>query len=244
MIRRLSAALAALALLLTMAVPVLAGGWAEIVADAQTTEPPVEGQPVGVGFLVLQHGETPAGWETPTVHFTDASTGETIDAAAKNDRPDGHFTASVTLPHAGYWSWQVTLQDLESNHVPVMLTVRTATGALPPFDPTIALTAIERARGDVATQVTENLMVEIGRLDSLREDQERRISALQTQVSTLTAERDALASGGDSGSLPILAVVTLAVLAGALAGFAMSWLAGRPGPRVALREAPRGVDPA
>ena len=62
MIRRLAAALAALALLLTLTVPVLAGGWAEIVADAQTTEtPPVEGQPIDIGFVVLQHGETPAG---------------------------------------------------------------------------------------------------------------------------------------------------------------------------------------
>ena len=34
MIRRLAAALAAIALLLALAVPVMAGGWADIVADA------------------------------------------------------------------------------------------------------------------------------------------------------------------------------------------------------------------
>ena len=99
MIRRLAAALAALAMLLILAVPAFAGGWAEIVADAQTTtEPPVEGQPIDIGFLVLQHGVTPAGWETATVHFTNASTGETMDVVARNDRPDGHFFATATLP--------------------------------------------------------------------------------------------------------------------------------------------------
>ena len=124
MIRRLAAAVAALALLLTMTVPVLAGGWAEIVADAQTTtEPPVEGQPLDVGFVVLQHGQTPAGWETATVHFTNASTGQTIDVTATNDRPDGHFVATATLPEAGAWTWKVTLKDLASEQAPIALTV-------------------------------------------------------------------------------------------------------------------------
>ena len=97
MIRRLAATLAAVALLLALAAPVLAGGWAEIMADAQTVEPPVEGKPTVVGFRVLQHGETPAPWETATVHFTNTSTGETLDVVATNDREDGHFTATATL---------------------------------------------------------------------------------------------------------------------------------------------------
>ena len=56
MFRRLTAALAAFALLLLLAVPVAAGGWAEIVADGQTTTtdtPPTEGQPIDIGFVVL-----------------------------------------------------------------------------------------------------------------------------------------------------------------------------------------------
>jgi len=129
MIRRLAAAVAALALLLTLTVPVLAGGWAEIVADAQTTtEPPVEGQPLDVGFVVLQHGQTPAGWETATVHFTNVSTGQTIDVTATNDRPDGHFVATATLPEAGAWTWRVTLKDLASEQAPIALTVTSAPG--------------------------------------------------------------------------------------------------------------------
>jgi hypothetical protein len=235
MFRRLAATIAALALLLTLAVPVFAGGWAEIVADAQTTtEPPKEGEPIDVGFLVLQHGVTPAGWETATVHFTNTSTGKTMDVVATNDRPDGHFVATATLPEAGFWSWQVTLQDLQSDHLPIALTVRTAAGELPGYDPAKA------ASGQVLPDIT--------RLESMIRAEQARTDALTAQVTAIASERDALASQlaatEGSGGLPILAVLTLAVLAGATAGFAMAWLAGRPGPTVKVGQAPRGVGPA
>jgi hypothetical protein len=181
MIRRLAAAVAALALLLSLTVPVLAGGWAEIVADAQTTEPPVEGQPLDVGFVVLQHGETPAGWETATVHFTNASTGQTIDVTATNDRPDGHFVATATLPAAGDWTWRVTLKDLASDHAPVALTVKAATGQ---------------------------------------------------------------AAAADAVGLPLIAVLALVVLIGAVAAFAIAWRARRTRSGVKVSPAPRGADPA
>ena len=130
MIRRLAATLAAFALLLILAVPVLAGGWAEIVADAQTTtEPPVEGQPIAVGFRVLQHGVTPAGWETATVHFTNASTGKTMDVVA-TERPsgralrrDGHAARGGLLELAGDASRTSRATTCRST-----LTVRTAAG--------------------------------------------------------------------------------------------------------------------
>lgn len=237
MFRRLTAALAALALLLLLAVPVAAGGWAEIVADAQTTTtetPPTEGQPIDIGFLVLQHGMTPAGWETATVHFTNASTGKTMDVVARNDRPDGHFIATVTLPEAGFWSWQVTLRDLGSQHLPVALTVRTAAGEVPGYDP--AMTA------------GNQVLPEITRLEAMILAEQVKTNGLTEQVAAISGERDALAprlaAAEDAGGLPILAVLTLAGLAGATAGFAMAWLAGRPGPTVKVSPAPRGVDPA
>jgi len=242
MTHRLAASIAALALLLTLAAPVLAGGWAEIVADAQTSEqPPVEGQPVDVGFVVLQHGVTPAPWETATVHFTNASTGETIDVAATNDRPDGHFVATATLPDAGFWSWQVTLQNLESQQLPIALTVRTAAGEVPAYDPSMTATAIARAKRDVSNDLGAQFGPEIARLDNLLRVEQAKTDALDKQNRELAAR---VAATEGSGSLPILAVVTLAVLAGAAAGFAMTWLAGRPGPSVTVSPAPRGADPA
>jgi len=241
MIHRLAASLAAFALLMTLAVPVLAGGWAEIVADAQTTKPPVEGQPVEVGFVVLQHGVTPAPWETATVHFTNASTGESIDVVATNDRTDGHFVATATLPDAGFWSWQVTLQDLQSQHLPIALTVRTAAGEVPAYDPSLTTTAIARAKQDVTNDLSARIYPEIERLDNQLRIEQAKSDALVKQNTALAARVTAAES---SGGMPILAVIAVAVLAGAVAGFAMTWLAGRPGPTLTVSPAPRGADPA
>ncbi len=183
-------------------------------ADETPETPPTEGQPIDIGFIVLQHGMTPAPWETATVHFTNTSTGKTMDVVAKNDRSDGHFIATVTPPEAGFWSWQVTLQDLQSDHLPIALTVRTAAGEVPGYDP--GMTAV-------------NPSADIARLDAMIRAEQVKTNSLTEQVAALTAERDALAAA-DGGGLPILAVLTLAILAGATAGFAMTWLAGRPGP--------------
>lgn len=251
MIRRIAATVAALAMLLMLAVPVMAGGWAEIVADAQTTTPPVEGQPIDIGFKVMQHGVTPAPWETATVHFVDISTGDKFDVVATNDDPNGHFSATATMPHAGFWSWQVTLQNLESAHVPVTIAVKTANGKLPSMDPASLMAAIDRAKSAIRTEVTTQFGGQIDQLAQQGDADRSRIASLQSQVNLLKEDRNkllaraaALENGG--GSLPILAVISLAVLSGAAAGFAMTWLAGRPAPRpkVGLSPAPRGADPA
>jgi hypothetical protein len=250
MIRRTAAVIAATAMLLVLAAPVLAGGWAEIVADGQI-KTPSEGTPVEVGFKVLQHGETPAPWETATVHFTNSSTGETFDVAAKNDRPDGHFVATATMPDAGYWSWQVTLKDLESQHVPVRMTVLTASGATPPFDPSTVLTAIDQAKIDVTNSVNERVYADIERLNVENDGQRARLDYLGRELENVTADRDALAARVGAmegvGGLPLLAVISLSVLGGSAAGFAMAWLAGRQSKRddaaAPVLNPQRGADP-
>ena len=258
MTRRIASVLAAFGLLLALAAPVLAGGWANIVADTQTGQPPVEGQPTTIGFTVLQHGVTPAPWETATVHFTDSSTGETVDVVSKNDDPNGHFTARVTLPHMGYWTWSVTLKDLLSQGSPVTIAVRSKSGQLPVVDVSSVLSAIDRAKTEMRAELTNTVGPQFEQIDQSAQSMRARIDYLDAQVSTLGKERaalqarvdamqagtDALGNGGPS--LPILGVISLAVLAGGAAGFAMSWLAGRPGPtpRVTFNPAPRGVDPA
>ena len=189
MIRRIAAVLAASAIFLVLAVPVLAGGWADIVADAQTGKPPVEGQPTEVGFTVLQHGVTPAPWETATVHFTDSATGESFDVTATNDRDDGHFVAKATLPHAGYWSWQVTLRDLLSQQVPVRMTVLTRTGPTPPFDPATLMAAVDQAKVDVTKTVTEGVGADVERLGANAERQRATIGRLESATRQLAALR-------------------------------------------------------
>lgn len=252
MIRRIAAIVAATAMLLVLAVPVLAGGWADIVADGGTTTPK-EGGSVEIGFRVMQHGVTPAPWESATVHFVNSSTGTAFDVAAKNDDPNGHFVATATIPEAGFWSWQVTLANLASDHTPVRMTVLTASGATPAFDPSSLLAAIDRAKADAVTSVTDQVYADIGRLQTQDDAYRTRIDNLNAQVRDLAGERDALATRvsaleGNSDGLPILAIITIAVLAGSAAGFAMAWLAGRA-PRnersaVALSPTPQGADPA
>ena len=112
--------------------------------------------------------------------------------------------------------------------------MRTASGELPGYDP--AMTA------------GNQVLPEITRLEAMIRAEQIKTDGLTEQVAAITGERDALATrlaaAEDAGGLPILAVIMLAVLAGASAGFAMSWLAGRPAPTVKVSPAPRGVDPA
>lgn len=242
MIRRLAATLAALSLLLILAVPAAAGGWAEIVPDAAATTEPREGTLTTVGFTVLQHGITPAPWERPTVHFADPASGATMDVVATNDREDGHFTANVTFPAAGYWTWQVTLRDLASDHLPVALTVLTAAGTTPVFDPATSLSAIARVKQQVTDELSGRFYPELERIDAELALQRSINDRLTSQLAAVTDEPD----GGVAPSL-VAVTVLIAILAGAAAGFAMSWLAGRPAPReidVTFSPAPREADPA
>jgi hypothetical protein len=249
MIRRLAATLAALAMLLVLAVPVMAGGWAEIVADGQTVTPK-EGASTEVGFKVMQHGETPAPWENATVHFTNSSTGTSFDVAAKNDRADGHFIATATMPEAGFWSWQVTLANLESDHQPVHMTVLTKAGATPPLDPSTLLAAIDRAKAEAIADVGRRVDPAIERLETQDAGYRTRIDNLNAQVRDLTAKLEraegTTAVPDAGGAIPVLGVIAISVLAGATAGFLMAWLAGRPQKTpsgVALKPASRGADP-
>jgi hypothetical protein len=250
MIRRTAAVVAAMAMLLILAVPVLAGGWADIVADGQTTTPR-EGTSVEIGFRVMQHGVTPAPWETATVHFANASTGAAFDVVAKNDDPNGHFMARATMPEAGFWTWKVTLGSLLTEQTPVTMTVLTKSGAEPAIDSAALLTAIDRAKSDAIRDVSDRVAPDIGRLLADSDAYRARLDNLNAQVRDLTSERSALEARVSSlegaGGGTLLGVVSLAVLAGAAAGFAMTWLAGRgarnDAPAVTLSRTPRGVDP-
>jgi hypothetical protein len=242
--RPVAPAILAIGLLLALVAPALAGGWAEVRADAATTtEPPREGQPLVLGFTVLQHGETPAGWVTPVVRFTSLSAGTDAEVPAESNAPDGHFTVTFTPDSAGYWSWVVTFPELLSDEVAMTLVVADRSGVVPTFDPGLAISAIERVRTSVGNDVVTSLDPELQRIDSQLTLQRSINERLTERVDQLTAERDALTADGTALTPAMLAgVVLLAVLAGAAAGFAMAWLAGRPGPRQVEVEA--GISPA
>jgi hypothetical protein len=97
---------------LVLAATTFAGGWANAVMDTPPDDPGGPNQPVTLGFTLLQHGETPVDWGNAQLVLTNADTGEEIIANATPDGATGHWTAEVTLPSAGSWTYQVR-HDLE-----------------------------------------------------------------------------------------------------------------------------------
>ena len=82
--------------------------------------------------------------------------------------------------------------------------------------------------------IGEQIATEIERLDGLLRAQQARIDSLLAQTDLIppsaTRSRPRLAAAEGAGGLPLAGRPHLAVLAGAAAGFAMAWLAGRPRP--------------
>ncbi len=226
--RILRAAAAATLLLSLGATAVLAGGWATIVGDDAAPPEPRAGEEVEYGFTVLQHGVTPAGFEDPTLRLTNTITGETFDVPAEPSGAAGHFVARFTFPNAGSWSYGIELQQLAVETQPVTGTVLEADGSAPVVGsaPAVATTA-------AADLVRSELLPRIDRLERDLGGLQEQAATLRAEVRTLTQERDELKSGAvasTSNEVPVLGVVTLAVLGGALAGFAMAWLGQRRDP--------------
>ncbi len=231
MTRRILRGLSAATLLVALSTgAVIAGGWATIQADSGNPPQPNAGEQFTFGFTVLQHGVTPAGWvETPTFLGINTTTGERVEVKAVAQGADGHFVATVTLPSGGFWTWQVVLTDLIVETAPQPMAVALADGTLPAMDTGSMLSAIERVRTEIRTEYQAQLFTET---DALRSQ----ITHLNSQVEYLYGQREALTkeiaglkatptgAAPASESVPLFAVVGIAVLAGAISGFAMTML--------------------
>lgn len=232
--RILTGSVAALAALLLGAGTAMGGGWATITADeAAAGDQPRAGEADEFGFTVLQHGVTPAGFVQATLVVEDISTGKTIRVAATPQGADGHFVAKVTFPNAGYWSWRVDLTDLIPESPPRIVTVLTAEGALPLFDPSTALTMVERAKSDLRSELDAAYGQRVTALESSLTVVQSRASALERQrdalVERIAAAESGAPAGAAGGGVPLAATLALAVLAGAMAGFVMTGLGRRAG---------------
>lgn len=212
--------------------PVAAGGWATITADNSTIEP-TEEEPFQFGFTVLQHGETPAGWESATLVLTNVDTGERISTHATPQGADGHFVATVTVPDAGYWTWVVDLRDLEVDMTPQAFRVTTATGTVPELGGQTLVNAIERVKAETQLELRTEMYTELETLRTEMQMLDARLNAVRAERDTLRSQVAAPTTTG--GGLPIVGVVAIGALAGAIAGFAMLALGARAG-------APRPVD--
>jgi hypothetical protein len=102
---RLVLSLIALVAVLALPVTAQAGGWVVITLDRVPTgiQP---GVPFTVGFVARQHGVRPLDGLTPKITASNGPTG-TVTALAKPDGKPGHYVATLTLPSAGQWDWEI-----------------------------------------------------------------------------------------------------------------------------------------
>ena len=100
-----------MAILLTLSfavavvIPVFAGGWAVITLDELPSDV-VAGEPLTIGFTVLQHGRTPMTDLEPTVTAR-LSDGKPITFFAAPGEKPGYYTATLTFPEEGNWEWSI-----------------------------------------------------------------------------------------------------------------------------------------
>jgi hypothetical protein len=85
--------------------PVFAGGWAVITLD-ELPSGVVAGEPLTIGFTVLQHGRTPMTDLEPTVTAR-LSNSKPITFFAEPGEKPGYYTATLTFPEEGNWEWSI-----------------------------------------------------------------------------------------------------------------------------------------
>lgn len=111
----------ALLLLSFLLVPaVFAGGWAVVVVDDLPVTA-AAGEPLTIGFTVLQHGRTPASGLTPAITFTLAKE-EKFIVIAEEDNKTGHYSATVIFPREGEWNWSIDAYTFPQPMPPISVT--------------------------------------------------------------------------------------------------------------------------
>lgn len=85
---------------------VLAGGWAVVTLDELPAEV-VANQPVAIGFVVRQHGQTPMAGLSPLVKAVHGETQKKVEVSAKAEGAVGHYVATLSFPEPGEWRWWV-----------------------------------------------------------------------------------------------------------------------------------------
>jgi hypothetical protein len=104
--RSILSVIVALMAILVVALPVLAGG---VVVTLDGLPSDVEsGSPFTVGFNIFSaHDGSPQSGFQPTVTATNPVTQEKITVTAEPEGDEGHYVATLTLPVAGEWQWEI-----------------------------------------------------------------------------------------------------------------------------------------
>ena len=83
----------------------LAGGWAVTTIDP-LPEPPRAGEATSIGYTIRQHGVTPVELAGTGIELLSSEQSQSLFFPGRPDGPKGHYTAKVTIPAAGTWSWR------------------------------------------------------------------------------------------------------------------------------------------
>lgn len=113
-------AFAVFLVVLLMPTGALAGGWAVITLD-ELPQAPIAGQPLLVGFTVLQHGQTPMTDLDPTITLRNPANGDSIVVNAQPDGEPGHYTAELLFPGAGNWNWSIQAFTMDQPMPPLVI---------------------------------------------------------------------------------------------------------------------------
>ena len=127
--------------LLTFAIviPVFAGGWAVITLD-ELPSGVVAGEPLTIGFTVLQHGRTPMTDLEPTVTASLAKGKPITFFAAPAEKP-GTYTATLTFPEEGNWDWSIQAFTMDQKMPALNVTSQSAATTSQPAATSSALSS-------------------------------------------------------------------------------------------------------
>lgn len=96
----------AVALLVALAAPVSAGGWA-VTTFSDVPSEFQAGTAYQLDYSIRQHGQHLVDVEDTSIRIWNSETGEEHMFAGQSTGETGYYTAEVTFPAAGEWQWEV-----------------------------------------------------------------------------------------------------------------------------------------
>lgn len=104
--RMLLGLVGAVALLVALAAPVAAGGWAVTTFESVPAEFEA-GTTYQLDYSIRQHGQHLVDLDDTSIRIWNIKTGEEHIFAGQSTGETGYYTSEVTFPSAGAWQWEV-----------------------------------------------------------------------------------------------------------------------------------------
>ena len=108
--------------------PAMAGGWAVVTLD-ELPHGAVAREPLTVGFMIRQHGQTAWVYDDVKVRAFNNHAGQSLIVLARPEGVAGHYVATLTFPAAGSWNWSIASGLWPDNQPMPVLEVRESRAA-------------------------------------------------------------------------------------------------------------------